>query len=80
MLKNFIILTFFISTVVFGILFIIYYNRLDQFKKEKVVYLKNKEEQLNIREKQIEKIEQCSEKLKHCTTINDGIKKLLATG
>lgn len=65
--------------VLFSVLFIIYYNKLDTFQKDKEVYLNNKEKELKSREKRIEDIETLNDRLNKCEDTISQISGLLHT-
>ena len=77
MWKNFFIVILFITTIIFAVLFLVYYSKLDEYQKEKEIYLNNKEAELVKREKRLVDMEECNEKLNHCLAIQKKIQEVL---
>ena len=56
----------FCTTVVFGVLFGLYYYKLDQYKKDKEEAFKKRELEIAEREKALEKTQSCVQQFKTC--------------
>lgn len=63
--------------VLFSVLFIIYYSKLDEFQKDKEIYLNNKEKALKKRETRIEELETLNDRLNKCEDVVSQISKLI---
>jgi hypothetical protein len=66
-----------ILAITFMVLFGIYYTKLSDYKKDKDLYLNNKEKDLMKREQYVKGIEDCSEKLSVCKNVSSEITQLL---
>ena len=77
MRKNIFIAILFVTTIIFAVLFLVYYNKIDEYKKDKEIYLNNKEAELTKREKRLVDMEECNQKLDHCLAIKKQIQEIL---
>lgn len=77
MYKLFIIFILTLSTIIFATLFIIYYNNIDKYMKEKENDIINRENQVSKKEEIIKKYEICNNELTSKNNIINQIKQLI---
>jgi hypothetical protein len=73
MYNLFIIFILTLSTIIFATLFIIYYNNIDKYMKEKENNIMSREKEVTKKEELIKKYEVCNSEL---TSIKDTINKI----
>lgn len=77
MYELFIIFILTLSTIIFGTLFIIYYNNVDKYMKDKELDILKRETEVIKKEEVIKKYESCKNELDSAKSIVDKIKELI---
>lgn len=77
MIKLFLIFILTLSTIIFATLFLIYYNNIDKYMKDKEVYIKNKTSELSTKENLINKYYVCDNDLKELKEKINKIKNII---
>ena len=77
MYKLFIIFILTLSTIIFATLFIIYYNNIDKYMKNKEIDIINREREVIKKEDLIKKYEICNDELISMKDIINKIKELI---
>ncbi|QKF93799.1 hypothetical protein QKU48_gp0341 [Fadolivirus algeromassiliense] len=79
MYELFIIFVLTLSTIIFATLFIIYYNNVDKYMKDKELNLLKRESDVIKKEELIKKYEFCKNELDSTKSVMDKIKDLIRT-
>lgn len=77
MYELFIIFVLTLSTIIFCVLFIIYYNNVDKYMKDKELDIAKREIEVNKKEEIIKKYEFCKNELESTKSIMSKIKELV---
>jgi hypothetical protein len=79
MIKNIIIFVLTITTIIFATLFIIYYNNIDSYMKEKEVDIINRETIVSQKENTIKQYDTCIHNLNNLQSAVNRIKNIVNT-